>query len=149
MAFDPIERWNLTLSAGAVAASLALAPPVFAGSVAVGAALETINFRGLYRASQMLFQSEVPEGRRWSSGFGLRFALLAVGVAVALHVGADAIGLLIGLSLIIPASIIEAWRRRPPIDPDAPALDPESEEWDRWNPWIAREREEDPEEDEA
>ncbi len=149
MAFDPIERMNLTLSVGAVAASFALAPPVFAGSVAVGAVLEAINFRGLYRASQLLFQGAVPEGARWSSGFGLRFALLAGGVAVALQVGADAIGLLIGLSLIIPASIIEAWRNRPPIDPDAPALDPDDEEWSRWNPWLAREREADPEDDEA
>ena len=28
----------------------------------------------------------------------------------------------------------------PPIDPSAPALDPDDEGWDVWNPWLARER---------
>ena len=41
---DPIERTNLTLSAGAVAASLLLAGPTFAVSLAAGALLEAVNF---------------------------------------------------------------------------------------------------------
>ena len=48
---------------------------------------------------------------------------------------------MIGLSLILPAAVIEAWRARPPIDPRAPVVVPDDEAWERWNPWLARERE--------
>ena len=46
MTVDPIERMNLTLAASAVAASVVWASPVFALSLAAGAALEAFNFRG-------------------------------------------------------------------------------------------------------
>ena len=78
----------------------------------------------------------------------LRFSLVVIGVGAALHFGADALGLLIGLSMIVPAVLIEAWRTRPAVDPQAPALDPEDPAWERWNPWLARESEEDEEADE-
>ena len=55
---------------------------------------------------------------------------------------AHAIALLLGLSLIIPALLIAAWRNRPPILADAPALDADDPSWERWNPWLAREEEE-------
>jgi hypothetical protein len=64
-----------------------------------------------------------------------------------LYFGADPAGLLIGLSIVMPAAVIEAWRTRPAIDPTAPAIDPEDEAWERWNPWLAREREENEAED--
>ena len=55
--------------------------------------------------------------------------------------------LVVGLSLVIPAAVIEAWRTRPPVDPRAPALAHDDESWERWNPWLAREVE--PDEDDA
>jgi hypothetical protein len=139
---DPIERTNLTLSAGAVAASLALASPLFTWSLAAGALLEAVNFRGLRRAADFLFAGQIGSGSVWSGLYAFRFAWIGIGIGVALYFGADPIGLLIGLSLIMPAAIIEAWRNRPAIDPDAPSLAPDDPEWDRWNPWLAREREE-------
>lgn len=148
MRVDPIERLNLVLSAGAVAASLAVATPVFALSLAVGALLETFNFRGLRRSAQFLFWGQIRGGGGWMGVYALRFSLLVIGVGAALHFGADPLGLLIGLSMIVPAVLIEAWRTRPAVDPQAPALDPEDPAWERWNPWLAREREESEETDE-
>jgi len=149
MNIDPIERTNLTLSAGAVAASLVLVSPGFAVSLAIGAALEALNFRGLRRQSQFLFWGEIRSGGAWTGVYGLRFGLLVIGIGSALYFGADPVGLLIGLSLVMPAAVIEAWRSRPSIDPNAPALAPDDPEWDRWNPWLARESAEGEDEDEA
>jgi hypothetical protein len=134
-----IMRWNLTFSLAAAAAALALVSPLFALSLAIGAAIEAINFRGLHASAVALFGGELPGGRRWAAGFGLRFALLGAVVGVALYAGAHPVGLVIGLSLIMPAAVIEAWRHRPPPDESAPALAPDDEEWERWNPWLASE----------
>ncbi len=139
MSIDPIERWNIAISAGAVATSLAVATPLFAMSLAVGAALEAANFRALRRSTQFLFWGVMPGQRAWAAIFGLRFGLLAIGITAALFLGADAVGLLAGLSLIMPAVVIEPWRSRPPIDPNAPRLAADDPSWDRWNPWLARE----------
>ena len=79
-------------------------------------------------------QSPVPARIGWT--------LLAIGIIAAVYFGANIIGLVIGLSLIVPATIIEAWRSRPPIDPNAPRLAADDPSWDRWNPWLARENEE-------
>lgn len=147
MSIDPIERTNLTLSAGALAASLLLASPAFAIGLAVGAALEALNFRGLRRSAQFLFWGEIRGGGPWLGVYGLRFSLLVIGIGSALWFGADPAGLLVGLSLVMPAAVIEAWRARPAVDPDAPALASDDEAWERWNPWLARER--DPVEDDA
>jgi hypothetical protein len=140
MRIDPIERTNLTLSAGAVAVSLALAGPAFAASLAAGALLEALNFRGLRRQSQFLFWGQIRSGGAWSGVYALRFGLLVIGIGAALAFGADPAGLLVGLSLVMPAAVIEAWRARPPVDPNAPALGPEDPAWEQWNPWLARER---------
>jgi hypothetical protein len=139
MSIDPIERWNIAISASAVATSLAVATPVFATSLAVGAALEAANFRAMRRSAQFLFWGVMPGQRAWAAVFGLRFILLATGICAALYFGADAAGLLIGLSLIMPATVIEAWRSRPRVDAGAPRLDDDDPSWDRWNPWLARE----------
>ena len=139
MSIDPVERWNLAISAGAVATSLAVATPAFATSLAVVAALEAANFRALRRSAQFLFWGVMPGQRAWAAVFGLRFSLLAIGICAALYFGADAAGLLIGLSLIMPATLIEAWRSRPAVDPNAPRLADDDPSWDRWNPWLARE----------
>lgn len=139
MSIDPIERWNWLLALATGALGLALVSPLFAASLAVGAALEAANFRGLRRAATELFGGG-GGARRWGATFGLRFVLLAVAIAVALHAGAHPVGLVVGLSLIIPAAVLEAWRMRPRVDASAPALAPDDEEWERWNPWLARER---------
>ena len=141
MRIDPIERTNLALSAGAVAASWWLATPAFALSLGFGALLEAVNFRGLRRSAEFLFLGQLPTGGGWSALFALRFGLLVIGIGSALAFGADPVGLLVGLSLIMPAAVFEAWRARPPIDATAPALAPDDPSWDRWNAWLARERE--------
>jgi hypothetical protein len=150
MNLDPIERTNLALSAGAAALSLAFAPPAFAASLLAGAALESVNFRGLRRSAELFFGGGLPGSGGFRALSGLRFLLLAVGIAVGLGLGAHPVGFAIGLSLIMPAALIEAWRQRPPIDPDAPALGSDDPAWKRWDAWTAREREagEDEEEDE-
>ena len=107
---DPIERTNLALSAGAVAASWWLATPAFALSLGFGALLEAVNFRGLRRSAQFLFWGQIQTGRGWSGLFALRFGLLVLGIGASLAFGADPVGLLVGLSLIMPAAVIEAWR---------------------------------------
>jgi hypothetical protein len=137
---DSTQRTNLKLSAGAVAASLVWATPIFAFSLLVGAVLEGLNFHGLRRSAQFMFGGEIAGSRAWIGVFALRFSLLAIGICTALYFGADPVGLLIGLSLMIPAAVIEAWRSRPAIDPQAPALDADDPSWDDWNPWLARER---------
>lgn len=148
MNLDSIERTNLTLSAGAVALSLALATPAFAASLVAGAALESVNFRGLRRSARAFFGGEIPGGGGYRAVAGLRFLLLAVGIASALGLGAHPVGLVIGLSLIMPAAVIGAWRHRPPVDPDAPVLAPDDPDWERWDAWRARERDPALEEDE-
>ena len=140
MALDPTQRMNLKLSAGAVAASLALASPTFTLSLLAGALLEAFNLHGLRRSAQFLFWGQIAGSRGWMGVFALRFSLLVLGIVVALRFGADPVGLLIGLSLVMPAVVIEAWRARPPVDTSAPALDSDDPLWDRWNPWLARER---------
>ena len=142
MNFNPIERWNLALGASAVATSLVVATPAFAMSLAAGAALEAANFRVLHRSAQFVVLDRAAGSRGWMLAFALRFGLLAIGIGAALSLGANAIGLLIGLSLIMPATLVEAWRSRPPVDEKAPALDADDPSWELWNPWLARERDE-------
>ena len=146
MTIDPMQRWNLTFTAGAAAASLVLATPAFAAGVAVGGAIEAINFRALHRSAKRLFAGELAGAGGWAPAFGLRFLLLAVGIGAAIVGGAHPVGLLIGLSLIIPAALVESWRTRPPVLGGLPALPPDDPSWDRWDPWLARERGEDDEE---
>ena len=138
---DPIERTNLALSAGAFAASWWLATPAFALSLGVGALLEAANFRGLHRSAEFLFWGRIAGARGWTAVFALRFLLLATGIGAALAFGAHPVGLVVGLSLVMPAAVLEAWRARPPLDPTAPALSPDDPEWERWDAWRARERE--------
>ena len=71
MNIDPIERANLTLSAGAVAASLVFASPAFAAGLATGALLEAVNFRGLRRQAQFLFWGQIQTGGGWTGGRGI------------------------------------------------------------------------------
>ena len=81
-------------------------------------------------------------GSSWVGVYGLRMVLLAVGIAALLRVGAHPLGLLLGLSLVMPAVLWHAWRTRPPVDPEAAALAPDDPAWKAWDPWLARERDE-------
>jgi hypothetical protein len=134
-----VMSWNLAFSAGASALGFALVSPRFAFGLAVGALLEIANFRSLWRSCERIFFSGGPGAGPAVATFGLRFILLGGVIFLVLRGGIDAAGLLVGLSLVVPASILAAWRARPPIVADAPALAPDHEEWDRWNPWLARE----------
>jgi hypothetical protein len=131
--------WNLAFCAGAVAAGYELVSPRFAASLALGALLETLNFRFLWRASQRILLAGAPAGAVLGA-FGLRFALLALALWAALRAGADEVGLVIGLSLMVPAVVLAAWRARPAPGPVGDAPPPDDPSWDAWNPWLARER---------
>jgi hypothetical protein len=135
-----VMRWNFALSGGTCAVS-ALASPRFAFGVAVGAALETANFRALWRSGEAILRRRAPGGAAALAGFGLRFALLGAMIYATLRLGVHPIGLLLGLSLIVPAVLAAAWRARPAVDPSAPALAPDDPAWERWDAWRARERE--------
>jgi hypothetical protein len=66
--------------------------------------------------------------------------LLAAAIALALRAGAHPVGLVLGLSTMVPAVIGGAWRTRPPIGNPEPGPAPDDPSWDAWNPWLARER---------
>jgi hypothetical protein len=142
-----VMGWNLAFSAGACAVSLAAVSPRFAAGLALGAALEAANFRSLFRSCERIFFAGGSGAGPAVATFGLRFVLLGGMIFVALRAGIHPLGLLVGLSLIVPASLLAAWRARPPVDPAAPALTADDPTWDRWNPWFARENDE-PEEEE-
>jgi len=144
---QPIERLNLAVCAGATAATWWLVSPVFALSLGFGALLEAVNFRGLHQQAQLLFWGEIRSGGGWTGLYALRFGLLVIGIGGALALGAHPVGLVIGLSLIMPTTVFVAWRNRPAIDPSAPALPFDDPVWERWNPWLASERDETDEDD--
>lgn len=142
-----IERYNLAFCAGALVASFALGAAHFGVSLLLGALLASANLRVLWRYSEIVLG--VGEKHGGSSlpalGFGVRFTVMGALLWLALSAGAHAIGLLLGLSLIVPSVVIAAWRHRPTVTPGLPALATDDPEWDSWNPWLARER--DPDED--
>ena len=73
----------------------------------------------------------------------MRFALLGFAMYIALRSGADPIALVLGLSLIVPATLWVAWRTPPPVASAAllaAVPPPDDPSWDEWNPWLARER---------
>lgn len=109
-----VEQWNLGLSAGAVAASYALATPHFATSLAAGAFLEAINLGAVHRAAKRLFAGRLMSGG-WVGGLALRFLILGTAIYLTIDAGANPIAVLIGLSIAMPATLIDAWLNRPPI----------------------------------
>ena len=137
MKFYPAERLNMGIGAGAVAASFAVASPHFAGSLAIGAALEAVNFRFLHRTAEALFSGVVNGGGPWVVVLVLRLGLVFMGIIGAMMGGADPAGLLIGLSLAMPATVAAAVWSRPAIAPQDPnpALDPEDPTWDAYSVW--------------
>lgn len=110
-----VERLNLGLSAGAVAASLALVSPHFAGSLAAGAFLEALNLGAIHRGAKRLFRGEIEGARTWVGLFSMRFLTLAAAIFATMQAGADVAALLIGLSITMPATVIDAWLNRPAV----------------------------------
>ena len=104
---------NLTLSTGGVAAVLAFAPSGFASSYALGVALEAVNFRALVACSARLFSGELEGGRPWAVLMAMRLFVLCSALAVALWGGAHPLGLLAGVSTVVPAIAVAAWIQRP------------------------------------
>lgn len=110
-----VEQLNLGLSAGAVAIAFAFVTPHFATSLAAGAFLEAINFGAIHRGARKLFSGESASIRGWVGVLSMRFILLALGIFVTMQAGAHPAALLIGLSLAMPATVIDAWIHRPPV----------------------------------
>lgn len=137
---ERVQGLNLGLSAGAVALSWVLLSPLFAASLAAGAILEAANFRSLRRSCQLILKSGGAGSGAAVTAFGLRFGLLAAAIGFAIYLGAHPVGLLVGLSLIVPSVVIAAWMARPAPAPATSAPPPEDPSWDEWNPWLARER---------
>jgi hypothetical protein len=137
MKLYPAEKLNIGISAGAVAASFAVASPHFAGSLAIGAALETLNFRFLHRTAEALFTGVVEGGGTWVVVLVLRFGLVFAGMLAAMMSGADPIGLVIGLSLAMPATLAAAVWNRPAVVPQEPnpPLDSDDPMWEEFSVW--------------
>jgi len=142
MKLERVERLNLTLSAGAVAATWAFASPHVASSLAIGAALEAMNFGALHRSARLYLGGGVRGAGPWLAVFSTRFVLLAAGILIAVQAGAHPVALLCGLSIAVPAVLIDAWLHRPHYDPASQAEwdvpPPDDESWDRfsiWRPW--------------
>jgi hypothetical protein len=141
MKLERVERLNLGLSAGAVAASFVLTTPHFATSLAVGALLEAVNFGSMYRGAQRFFAGDFGGAGLWVVLFATRFVLLAVGIFVTISVGAHPVALVIGLSIAMPAVLIDSWIHRPAVvdHETLPMLAPDDPSWDRYSVWRAAE----------
>ncbi len=132
-----VERLNFTLSAGAVAASFALFTPQIATSVAAGALLEVINFRAMHASARRFFGGELGGAGLWVGVVGLRLAVLGGVIVLAVILGAHPIAFVAGLSIVLPAVLLDSWRHRPEVvdQSDYPVPDPDDPEWDRRSVW--------------
>lgn len=132
-----LQRLHLGLSAGGIAASALLGGPSFTAAYALGAALEAVNFRALCACTARVLSGQLDGRSSWVALLGLRLAMLFAAMGVALFAGAHPIGLLLGVSTVVPAVLIGAWWLGPPVDPNAPALPPDDPAWDHWSIWRA------------
>lgn len=130
-----LQRLNLGFSAGGVAVSLLAAPPAFALSYALGAALEAVNFRALCACARRLLSGELGGAQLWTALLGMRLLMLLASMGVALAAGAHPLGLLLGVTTVVPAVLVGAWRLAPPADPDAPRLPDDDPAWEHWSVW--------------
>ena len=140
---DSIERLNLIFAAVVIGGSAVLGSGVVTAGVAAGTAIVQVNYRALRRYAERLFGHEVVGGRLWTAGYALRFLFVGAALAAAIWAGAHPVGLVIGLSTIVPAAVLGAWRARPVAGPASEVPPPDDASWDRWNAWLARERDDD------
>jgi hypothetical protein len=141
-----VLAWHAAFTAGLALAAFVAAAPKFALSLLLGAALQTLNFRGLFGLAQNAFARQ----GRVASGFALRLPLFGVLAFGAIKAGVDPAGLLAGISMLVPAVILAAWQSRPRDVADLaalPALAPDDPSGDEYSLWHARERETDRSED--
>ncbi|MEB2345263.1 MAG: hypothetical protein OZ948_11030 [Deltaproteobacteria bacterium] len=132
-----LERFHLTLAAGGIATSALLGGPAFTAAYALGAGLEVVNFRALCACTTRLLSGQLGGSRPWVALLGMRLAMLFAAMGVALVAGAHPLGLLLGVSTVVPALLVGAWWLGPPLDPDAPALPPDDPAWEHWSVWRA------------
>jgi ATP synthase I chain len=104
-----VMGWNLALGGVACALAAALVSPHFAAALALGAALEAANFRSLFRSCERIVRAGGPGAGPAVALFGVRFLLLGAVIFLALRAGVHPVGLLIGLSLVVPATVVAAW----------------------------------------
>ncbi len=135
-----VERLNFTLSTGAVAASFALFTPQIAASVAAGALLEVVNFRAMHGAARSFFAGKLGGPGLWVGVVGLRLAVVAGAIVLAVALGAHPIAFVVGLSIVMPAVLLDSWRNRPAvIDPSEwpvpPVPAPDDPSWDNFSVW--------------
>ncbi|MDD9827683.1 MAG: ATP synthase subunit I [Deltaproteobacteria bacterium] len=108
-----VQRLHLFLAAGVALLAL-FGGGGFALAVLLGAALQALNFRALYRFStRIVLRAGGAAPAVALLGFALRLALLGVAIVLSLRAGANPLGLLLGLSLLAPAMVAAAWRARP------------------------------------
>lgn len=133
-----VERLNLTLSAGAVAASYAVFTPQIASSVAAGALLEVLNFRALHASAQRFFTGELGGAGMWMGVVGLRLGVITGALLLVAALGGHPLAFVAGLSVVMPAVVIDGWRNRPEIldQGDYPVPPPDDPEWDRFSIWC-------------
>jgi hypothetical protein len=132
-----LQRFHLTLSVGGIAASALLVGPAFTAAYALGAALEAVNFKALCTCARRILSGQQGGSSTWLALLGMRLTMLFAAMGVALTAGAHPLGLLLGVSTVVPAVLIGAWWLGPPIDPNAPALPPDDPAWDHWSIWRA------------
>ncbi len=132
-----VERLNVTLSAGAVAASFAFFTPLIATSIAAGALLEVVNFRALHASARSFFAGQLGGANLWVGFVALRLAVFGAAMALAVALGAHAIAFIVGLSIVLPAVVIDSWRNRPPVldQSDYPVPDADDPSWDEFSLW--------------
>ena len=96
---------------------------------------------GFFDISRSENRSLIDRWRAQPGMLGLRFAFLALAMTVAVVAGVHPVGLVIGLSTIVPAVVIAAFGQKPvPGVAALPAPPPDDPSWDDWNAWTARER---------
>jgi len=132
-----VERLNLTLSAGAVAASYAMFTPAVASSVAAGALLEMLNFRTLHASARSFFAGQLGGAGLWMGVVGLRLGVLTGALLLVAALGGHPLAFVAGLSVVLPAVVIDTWRHRPAVvdQSDYPVPAPDDPEWDRFSVW--------------
>jgi hypothetical protein len=132
-----VERVNFALSAGAVAASFAFFTPQIASSVAAGALLELVNFRAMHASARSFFAGQLGGAGLWVGVVGLRLAVLGGAIVLAVMLGAHPVAFVVGLSIVLPAVLIDSWRNRPALvdQSDYPVPAPDDPAWDRFSVW--------------
>jgi hypothetical protein len=146
-----VERLNFTLSAGAVAASYAFFTPQIASSVAAGALLEVINFRAMHASARSFFAGQLGGAGLWVGVVGLRLAVLGGAIVLAAMLGGHPVAFVAGLSIVMPAVVLDSWRNRPAVIDQSDYLVPEPDDpsWDRFSVWKIQRADEDVEPAEA